>query len=130
MDFFKTVTGKVVGGLVSLMVVIAGISWWRMDQHTRATLISDTGRIASWLGFVLLFPCATFFIIAWAAKWNHNAAGAILVTTYTLMESLLLGYLFHWSLGSTSAWTFFLVGVLLSAVYNLLICDWLAEKME
>jgi hypothetical protein len=33
-------------------------------------------------------------------------------------------------LGSTSAWTFFLVGVLLSAVYNLLICDWLAEKME
>ena len=130
MDFFKTVTGKVVGGLVSLAVVIAGISWWRMDPQTRQMLLSGTGRIASWLGVVLLFPWATFFIIAWVAKKNHNGAGAVLVAAYTLMESLLLGYLFHWSLGSTSAWTFFLVGVLLSAVYNLLICDWLAEKME
>ena len=130
MDFFKTVTGKVVGGLVSLAVVIAGISWWRMDPATRQMLVTGTTRIASWLGVVVIFPFATFFIIAWAAKKNHNAAGAILVGVYTLLESLLLAYLFHWRLPGNTAWTFFIVGVLVAAVYNLLICDWLAEKME
>jgi hypothetical protein len=120
----------VVGGLVSLAVIIAGVSWFQMDPATRHGLVSGTGRIAAWIGFVAILPWATFFVIAWVAKWNHNLAGVILVALYTLIDALLLGYLFHWNLPGHAAWTFFVVGLLLAAVYNLLLSDWLAEKME
>lgn len=130
MDFLKTVTGKVISGLVSLAVIAAGISWWRMDEATKHTLLTNTGRIASWGGIVLLVPWTTFFIVGWVAKFESNIAGGILVLVYTLLEALLLGWLFHWSIPGPTAWTFFAVGTLLAAVYNLLTCDWLAEKME
>jgi hypothetical protein len=130
MDFLKTVTGKVVSGLVGLAVVALGISWWRMDEATKQVILSGTGRIVSWAGIVLLVPWATFFIVAWVAKFESNLAGGALVFAYTLLEALLLAKLFHWSLPGPTAWTFFAVGTLFAGVYNLLVCDWLAEKME
>ena len=130
MDFLKTVTGKVISGLVSLAVIASGISWWRMDDATKHALLTNTGRIVSWGGIVLLVPWATFFVIGWVAKFQSNLAGGILVMAYTLLESILLGRLFQWSLPGPTAWTFFVVGTLLAGVYNLLACDWLAEKME
>ena len=130
MDFLKTVTGKVIGGLVSLAVVAGGISWWRMDDLTKQAILTNTGRIASWAGIVLLVPWATFFIVGWVAKFEKNMAGGVLVFVYTALEAVLLGGLFHWAFHSPAAWTAFAVGTLLAAVYNLLACDWLAEKME
>lgn len=129
MDFLKTVSGKVISGICGLIVVLAGISWWRMDASTKDMLLSGTGKIVSWFGIVLLVPWATFFIITWVAKMEKNAAGAALVFTYTLAEALLLAWLFNWSLPGATAWTFFAVGTLVAGVYNLLACDWIAEKL-
>jgi hypothetical protein len=130
MDFLKTVTGKVVGGIVGLVVIIAAISWWRMDPATKQMLLSGTGKIVSWLGIVLVAPWATFFAIAWVGRMRSNRAGAILVFTYTALEVMLLAYLFNWRMPGATAWTFFTLGALVAAVYNLLVCDWLAEKLE
>ena len=129
MDFLKTVTGKIVGGIVSLAVLTAGISWWRMDSQTKQMLLSGTGKIVSWFGIVLLVPWATFFIISWVAKMDKNAAGAVLVFIYTLIEALMLAWLFSWSFPGATAWSFFAVGTLVAGVYNLLVCDWIAEKV-
>jgi hypothetical protein len=129
MEFLKTVTGKVVGGIVSLVVMIAGISWWRMDAGTKSWLLAGTGKIVSWFGILLLVPWATFFIIGWVAKMDKNAAGAVLVFVYTLIESLILLWLFDWRLPGATGWSFFVVGALVAGVYNLLVCDWIAEKL-
>jgi hypothetical protein len=129
MDLLKTVTGKVVGGAVALAVVAAGISWWRMDEATRQMLLSGTGKIVSWLGVVLLLPWVTFFVTSWVAKMESNRAGAALVAAYTIVELALLGWLFDWTIPGPTAWTFFAVGGLFAAVYNLFTCDWLAEKV-
>jgi hypothetical protein len=129
MDLLKSVTGKVVAGAVSLAVVAAGISWWQMDDATRQMLLSGTGKIVSWLLVVLLVPWATFFLTTWVAKRESNAAGAALVATYTLLEAVLLAWLFDFSVPGVTAWTFLIVGALFAAVYNLLVCDWLAEKL-
>ena len=130
MDFLKTVTGKVVGGIVGLVVIIAAISWWRMDPATKQMLLSGTGKIVSWLGIVLVAPWATFFTIAWVGRMRSNRAGGILVFTYTALEVMLLAYLFNWKMPGATALTFFTLGALFAAVYNLLVCDWLAEKLE
>ncbi|HSI37083.1 MAG: hypothetical protein ACAI43_18980 [Phycisphaerae bacterium] len=130
MDFLKTVTGKVVSGIVGLVVVAAGISWWRMDPETRSMLLGGTGKIVSWTGIVILAPWATFFIVGWVGRMRSNAAGGALVFVYTLLEVLLLLWLFGWSIPNATAGTFFAVGALVAGVYNLLVCDWLAERME
>ena len=129
MDLLKSVTGKVVAGAVTLAVVAAGISWWQMDPATRQMLLSGTGRIISWLGIVLLAPWATFFLTTWVAKRESNTAGAALVAAYTVAEAVLLAKLFDWNVRTPTAWTFLLVGAMFAAVYNLLVCDWLAEKL-
>src|SRR5689334_15120808 len=116
MDFLKTVTGKVVSGIVGLVVVAAGISWWRMDPDTRAMLLGGTGKIVSWLGIVILIPWATFFVVGWVGRMRSNAAGGALVFVYTLLEVLLLLWLFGWSLPGPTAWTFFAVGALVAGV--------------
>jgi len=129
MDFLKTVTGKVISGIAGLVVVLAGISWWRMDPATKDMLLSGTGKIVSWFGIVMLAPWATFFLSGRVGKMDSNAASAVLVLGYTLLEALVLMWLFGWHLPGTTAWSFFVVGTLVAGVYNLLVCDWIAEKL-
>ena len=129
MELLKTVTGKVVGGAVALAVVAGGISWWRMDEATKSMLVAGAGRIVSWLLVVLFVPWATFFVTAWIAKRESNGAGAALIAVYTLAEAVLLGWLFGWHVHGPTAWTFVGAATLFAAVYNLLACDWLAEKL-
>ena len=109
MDFLKTVTGKVVSGLVALAVIAGGISWWQMDPATKQMLLSGTGKIVSWFGIVLLLPWATFFLISRVGKMESNAAGAALVAAYTISEILLLAWIFEWDISGAGAWTSFFV---------------------
>src|SRR5215218_2209422 len=83
MELLKTVTGKVVSGAVALAVVAAGISWWRMDEATRQTLLGGTGKIVAWLGIVLVVPWVTFFVIGRVARAESNLAGAVIVYANT-----------------------------------------------
>lgn len=129
MEFLQSVTGKIVSGLVGLAVLAAGISWWRMDESTHHMLLVGTGRIVSWFGVVLFLPWVTFAVIGRVARFDSNAAGALLVGAYTLIEFLLLLYLFNWSFPGATAWTFVAVGILFAAAYNLFTCDWIAEKV-
>jgi hypothetical protein len=131
MDFLKTMTGKVVTGFVALAVVAAGISWWQMDPATRQMLVSGTGKIISWLGIVLIVPWATFFVIGRVGKIDSgsNVPGALLVGAYTVIEVVVLAWLFGWHIPTATAWTFFILGGLFAAVYNLFTCDWIAEKV-
>ncbi len=128
MDFLKTVTGKVVGGLVGLAVVMTGISWCGWTFPPRRAAIGH-GQDISWLGVVLVVPWATFFVIGWVARMERTRRGAVLVFLYTAGEAALLLWLFEWRLPGSTSWTFFAVGTLVAAVYNVLTCDWIAEKV-
>lgn len=129
MDFLKTVTGKIVTGLVALAVIAAAISWWQMEPQTRSMIVSGTGKIIGWLLAILILPWATFFLSTWVAKFDSNLAGGILVLCYTLLELLVLAWLFNWNIHGTASWTFLVVGGLVAGAYNLLVCDWIAEKL-
>ncbi len=129
MDFFKTIGGKIAGGIAALAVIVGAISWWQMDVATRHAIMGGTGKIMAWLGIVALLPWATFFIIGAVAKLESNLAGAGLVAAYAIGETVLLLWLFGWSGWGPAGWTFVGVGGLLAAVYNVFVCDWLAERL-
>ena len=129
MDFLKGVAGKVVTGVVALAVVATAISWWQMDESTRATLLRGTGRIIAWLGVVLAVPWASFLLIGKVARLESNRAGAALVLAYTAAEAAVLAWLFDWSIRGAAPWVFFAAATLFAGVYNLFACDWIAEKV-
>ena len=129
MEFLKTVGGKVVGGVVALAVVAGAISWWQMSPATRHELLAGAGKIAAWFGVVLLVPWASFFLIGRVARTERNSAGAALVLGMTAVEAAVLAWLFDWSIAGATAWVFYAAAVLVAGVYNLLACDWIAEKV-
>src|SRR5437868_3987031 len=123
MDFLKGIAGKVITGLVVLAVIAGGISWWQMDSATRQAIVSGSGKIAAWLGVVLMLPWTSFFVIGKVAKTDSNLAGALLVAGYTILEITLLAWLFNWHFAGATGWTMLIVGGLLAAAYNLFACD-------
>jgi hypothetical protein len=46
------------------------------------------------------------------------------------LEVLLLGWLLGFSIGGAGGWVAFTAAVLLAGLYNLLACDWIAERLE
>jgi hypothetical protein len=129
MDFLKTMTGKVVSGLVGLVVILTALSWYRMDESTKQMLISGTGHIIAWLGIVLVVPWVSFAAIGWVARMDSNTAGGVLVAVVSIVETVLLAWLFAWSVNTGPRWTFLILGGLVAGLYNLLTCDWIAEKV-
>lgn len=129
MDFLKGVGGKIVAGLVAVAVVVAAISWWQMEPASRQAILSGAGKLAAWLGVVLLVPWASFFLIGRVAKLESNRAGAALVLGITAVEAAVLAWLLEWSIPGATAWVFYAAAVLVAGVYNLLACDWIAEKV-
>ena len=130
MDFLKTVGGKVVGGLVALAVVASAISWWQMDPATRSAILSGAGKIAAWFGVMLMAPWASFALIGRVAKMDSNAAGGALIFGMTAVEAGVLAWLFRGGDWGPTAWVFYAAAVLVAGVYNLLACDWIAEKVS
>ena len=129
MDLLKGMAGKIMTGVVALAVVVGAITWWSMEPASRQAILAGTGRIIAWLGIVVLLPWATFFVIAPIARRESNLAGGILIAAYTLLELLLLIWLFKWNVDGAAAWTFVCLGCLVAAVYNVFTCDWIAEKV-
>jgi hypothetical protein len=128
MDFLKTVGGKVAGGLVALAVVASAISWWQLEPATRGAILSGAGKIVAWFGVMLTVPWAGFFLIGRVGRMDSNAAGAALVLGLTAVEAAVLAWLFDWGISGPTGWVFYAAAVLVAGVYNLLACDWIAEK--
>ncbi len=140
MDFLKTMAGKVVTTIVTaavtLAVIIAAISWFTMSPGERQAVLSDVGQVTraigmfiGWLLLVGVIPWATFFVIGKVGRIETNLAGVALVVVYTGLEATLLAWMYGWSVRGAVAWIFFAAATLVAGLYNLLACDWIAEKV-
>ncbi len=130
MDFLKSVVGKLVTGAVVLAVFAAGFAWYQMSAAERSTLAGGAGRVVGWIALVAALPWALFFIVSRVAKMDSNAASGVFILLLTLAEAAGLAWMFHFTITGPAAWTFFAAGIVLAGVYNLLTCDWIAERFE
>ncbi len=128
MDFLKSITGKLVTGGVILATFAAGLAWYQTDPATRSAMAGGAGRIVGWIVGVASIPWLLIFLIQSIAKRDSNLASGLFVVAVTAIEAVALAWLFHFAIVGGAGWTFFIVGILLAGVYNLLVCDWLAER--
>jgi hypothetical protein len=129
MDFLKSLGGKIATGVISLAVVSAGLAWYETDPATKQQILTVSGHILGWVLLMLIDPWACFWLIAWVAKMESNTAGAILVLMLTIVEAVALAWLFAWSIHGAASWVLYVAAVLIAGVYNVLTCDWIAEKV-
>jgi hypothetical protein len=129
-DFLKSLGGKIATGAISLAVVAIAFAWWQTDPVTRQHILTDSGRLLGWSLLVLIAPWAAFALVGWVARQQKNAAGAALVISITLIEAAALAWLFGWSIRGATEWVLYLAAILIGGVYNLFICDWIAEMAE
>ena len=117
-------------GVLSLSIVLAGISWWQADPATRSAVIDGVGRIVGLIFGVLVLPWALFLVIGRVAKMDSNAAGVALVGVLSLIEAVALAFLFDFHAAGGAMWSMAIAAVLIAGVYNTFTCDWIAEKVE
>jgi hypothetical protein len=126
--------GKFVGGKVLTAILIVGsgaslIWFWNHPEVLRAIWETLKGVLA-WLGFVIVFPWAMFFVPAKVIRLESNAAAATMLVAYLVVDVLVALWLAEWSISGTLTWVVVILGFLAAGVYNFLVCDYLAERME
>ena len=131
---FATLAQYITGKVVTAILVVAGgaalIWFWRHPEHL-ATIWKTLKYVVTWLGFVLVLPWACFFIIPWVVKKESNAASAVMLAGFVLADAVVAFYLIGGvrGLGSLS-WMVLILGFLCAGVYNLMVCNYQAGRLE
>jgi hypothetical protein len=128
MEFAKKVALIVVAGVVLLGVIAGGVAWFSADPADRSAAVSGVGRVAGAFGIALLLPWLTYFVSTDAGRAEKNWVGVVVVSAYTLVDAGLLAWAVRFSFPTSTAMVLYVFGVVLLATYNLLTCDWLAER--
>ena len=127
--------GKYVGGRVLTAVLVissaAGIIWfWRHPEQLQ-TLWQVIKYVLVWLGFAIVLPWALFFVPPWVMKKESNLAAGLMLAGYLLLDIVVALFLVGGVRGhGTLTWIVLLLGFLSAGVYNFLVCDYQAEKIE
>ena len=129
MDFLKGIGGKVIGGVVLLGVVVAAVAFYQAGPEGRKAFFDASGKIVGWTLIVALVPWAAFPLVSRVARLDSNEAAGGLVAGLTVLELLALWWMFGFGVGGVIAVAFFVAAALLAGVYNLLACDWIADKL-
>ncbi len=126
--------GKFIGGkvLTAVLVVAAGASLiWAWNNPEALQSVWATSKVALvWLGFVLVFPWAMFFVPVKVVKLESNAAAAAMLLGYLAVDIVVAYWLADWSIHGTLTWAVVLLGFLAAGVYNFVVCDYVATRTE
>ena len=131
---FATLAQYITGKVVTAILVVAGgaalIWFWKHPEQLQA-IWKTLKYVVTWIGFVLMLPWALFFITPWVVRKESNAAAGIMLAGFVLLDALVAFYLIGTvrGLGSLS-WMVLILGFLSAAVYNLMVCNYQAGRLE
>ncbi|MCH8852526.1 MAG: hypothetical protein IID41_07695 [Planctomycetes bacterium] len=126
--------GKYIGGKVLTAILVACVLWtsyyFYKNPEKMKVLFDSTKASLVWLGFVAALPWGLFFVPPLVVKADSNAAAAGMLGGYLVVDIFMAFWLAGWSFGGVLVWGLAILGFLLAAVYNFMVCDFLAEQAE
>ena len=126
----KYLGGKVVGGIVGVCAVLVIIWYWRLAPADRDALWGTARGTILWMGCVAALPWATFFVPGWALRKESNWVSAFTLAGYLAADVSLAVYLTYGNVHHRWQKAALLLGFLFAAVYNFIVCDFLAGRFE
>ena len=125
---------KYVGGktLTAILVVGSGASliwFWKHPEALQALWATLRGALA-WIAFAIVLPWSMFLVTARVIKLESNTAGGIMLAGYLFVDALVAFWLADWHIDGTLTWVVVLLGFLSAGVYNFLVCEFVAERIE
>lgn len=130
-----TAIGQYVGGKVLtaiLVVASAGavIWFWRHPEHLQ-TIWLTIKYVLVWLGVVLVLPWAFFFVTPWVLSKDSNVSAGLMLGGYVLVDVAVALFLMGGPGGhDVLTWMVLLLGFLSAGVYNFMVCDFQAARLE
>ncbi len=126
--------GKYVGGKVLTAILVACVLWtsyyFYQNPEKIKVLFDSTKASLVWLGFAAVLPWGLFFVPPLVVRAESNAAAAGMLGGYLVVDVLMAFWLAGGLLEGVLVWGLAILGFLLAAVYNFMVCDFLAEQAE
>lgn len=131
---FTTIGQYITGKVVTAILVVSGagalIWFWRHPEDLQ-TIWRTLKFVVVWLGFVLILPWATFFVMPWVVSKESNLAAGLMLLGYVLVDALFAFWLMGGFRGhGLLTWGVVLLGFLSAGVYNFKACEYQAERVE
>ena len=125
---------KYIGGKVLTAILVACVLWtsyyFYKNPEKMKVLFDSTKASLVWLGFVAALPWGLFFVPPLVVKADSNPAAAGMLAGYLILDILMAFWLAGGLFGGVLVWGLAILGFLLAAVYNFMVCDFLAEQAE
>ena len=126
----KYVGGKVVTAILVVSSVGAGIWFWNHPEDLR-TIWLTIKYVLVWMGIVVLLPWATFFVATWVVAKESNAAAAVMLLGYALVDIVVAFLLIGGVSGHNFlTWMVLVLGFLSAGVYNFKVCEYQAGRLD
>ena len=125
----KYIGGKVLTAILVAGVLLTGIYFWQHPEQLK-DLWNTIRASLVWLGFVAVLPWGLFFVPPLVIKADSNAAAAGMLAGYLVLDVLMAFWLGDPTDHSVLVLGMLILGFLLAAVYNFMVCDFLAEQAE
>lgn len=119
--------------LTAVLVVAsaAGIIWFWKHPEQLEVLWVVIKRVLAWLGFVIVLPWALFFVPPWVIKKESNLAAGLMLAAYLVIDVVVALLLAGGVRGhGTLAWVVLVLGFAAAGVYNFLVCDSQADRID
>jgi hypothetical protein len=126
----KYVGGRTLTAVLGVSAILIIIWYWRLPLEARAELWSAARGVLIWMGFVAVLPWATFFIPPRVVRAESNLVSGLALLGYLTADVLFALYLTGGSFGNQWQTGLMLIGFLCAAVYNFVVCEFLAERSE
>jgi hypothetical protein len=127
----KYLSGKVVGAVLAVCGIIIVIWYYRLDPLDRATIWSTARGVLIWAGCVAALPWAFFFVPGWVVRrFESNLASAVMLAGFLAVDVALALALTSTHVPHGWQKAALLFGFLCAAVYNFVVCEFLARRSE
>ncbi len=126
----RFVGGKLLTAVLTVAVGLIVIWYWRLDPAARATIWTTAQRVLTWIGLVAILPWALFFVPPLVLKAESNLVSGLVLLGYLSVDVLLALWLAGWDVAGSLAWAVMILGFLTAAVYNFLVCEYIATRAD
>ena len=121
--------GKVLTAILVVLAFGCGLWAWKHPEQLQA-FGHVLKYVGIWIGIALVLPWAVFPVVPWVVKRDSNVAAGLLLAGITALDVVVALLMTGVRQNGTLTWMVLLLGFLSAGVYNFVVCNFQANRIE